>query len=97
MSRKEEIIQIVSEIADMSTKTGFELLNYANELSRFVSSFSSLVNGSNNHSAKLFCIYLVTAQKELSKAAKATLVAGKIGQDWCDARWPTKVLKKIRR
>lgn len=97
MSQYEEIIQIVSEIASMSETASFELINYAEGLSRFVSNFSALVNGSNDPSTKMVCSYFVSAQKELYKAAKATLEAAKIGHDWCGEASPTLVLKKVRR
>lgn len=97
MSQYEEIIQIVSKIASMSETTSFELINYAEGLSRFVSNFSALVNGSNDPSTKMVCSYFVSAQKELYKAAKATLEAAKIGHDWCGETSPTLVLKKVRR
>lgn len=97
MSQYEEIVRIVSEIANMSEITCFELINYAEELSHFVSNFSALVNGSKDPSTKMVCSHFVAAQKELYKAAKATLEAAKIGHDWCSDTLPTLVLKKIRR
>ena len=97
MSQYEEIIQIVSEITIMSETASFELINYAEGLSRFVSNFSTLVNGSDDPLTKMVCSYFISAEKELYKAAKATLQASKIGHDWCGGTSPTLVLKKVRR
>lgn len=96
MSQYEEIIQIVEEIASMSETSSFELIRYAENLGRFVSSFSTLVNGTNDLAAKQVNNYFITAQKELYKAAKSTLEAAKIGYDWCGDTSPKLVLKKVR-
>lgn len=83
MSQYEEVVQVVESIAGDSETKSYELIQYAERLGRFIASFSSVVNGTNDPSAKNVCTSFTTAQKELYKAAKASLEVAKSDYDWC--------------
>lgn len=97
MSQYEELVQIVGDISGDSESKSYEFLQYAESLGRFVASFSAIVNGTNDVSAKIVCNSFVAAQKDLYKAAKASLEAAKTGYDWCGGAAPQLVLKKVKR
>ena len=96
MSQYEKVVQIVESIAGDSETKSYELIQYAESLGRFIASFSSITNGTNDPAAKNVCVAFTTAQKELYKAAKASIEAAKAGYDWCGDTSKTLVLKKVR-
>jgi len=96
MSQYEELVQIVELISSDSETKSYEILQYAESLGRFLQSFTSLVNGTNDPSAKTVCDAFLTAQKRLYVAAKETLLAAQAGYDWCGDAPKELVLKKIR-
>lgn len=97
MSRYEELVQIVEIISSDSETRSYEILQYVESLGRFVQKFSAVVNGTQDPSAKIVYCSFVEAQKELYKAAKATLEAAKAGYDWCGDSPKELVLKKVMR
>lgn len=96
MSQYEEVVQVVESIANDSETKSYELIQYAEGLGRFIANFSAAVNGTNDPSAKEVCAAFLSAQKELYKAAKASLEAAQAGYDWCGDTQKTLVLKKVR-
>lgn len=97
MSQYEELVQIVEMISSESEMKSYEILQYAESLGRFVQNFSAVVNGTQDPSAKIVYSSFLEAQKELYKAAKATLEAAKAGYDWCGDSPKELVLKKVMR
>lgn len=97
MSQYEEIAYIIENIASNSETKSYELIQCAENLGKFVTSFLSVVKGTNDPSAKEVYASFISAQKELYKAAKAMLEVAKTGYDWCEDEPKTLVLKKIRR
>lgn len=95
-SKYEEVVQIVESIAGGSETKSYELIQYAGSLGRFIASFSSITNGTNDPVAKNVCVAFTAAQKELYKAAKASIEAAKAGYDWCGNASKNLVLKKVR-
>lgn len=96
MSQYEEVVQVVESIANDSETKSYELIQYAEGLARFIANFSAAVNGTNDPSAKEVRAAFLSAQKELYKAAKASLEAAQAGYDWCGDTQKTLVLKKVR-
>lgn len=96
MSREEEVKQFVRSVADDSAEKAYEISQWAEVLGRFRASFSSVVNGTNDISAKEVCDSFLGAQKELNKAAKAYAETAKAGYDWCGDNQKTLVFKKVR-
>lgn len=96
MSQYEEIVQVVESIANDSETKSYELIRYAEGLGRFIANFSATVNGTNDSSAKDVYAAFLSAQKELYKAAKASMEAAQAGYDWCGDTQKTLVLKKVR-
>ncbi len=60
MSQYEEVVQVVESIAGGSETKSYELKQYAESLERFIASFSSVVNGTNDPSAKNVCVSFTT-------------------------------------
>ena len=95
-SQYEEVVQIVESIAGDSETKSYELIKYAESLGRFIASFSSITNGTNDPVDRNVCASFTTAQKELYKAAKASIEAAKAGYDWGGNASKNLVLKKVR-
>lgn len=96
MSQYEELVQVIRNISNNSETKSYELIQYAENIGRFIASFSSVVNGTNDWSAKDVYTAFLSAQKELYKAAKASMEAAQAGYDWCGDTQKTLVLKKVR-
>lgn len=96
MSQYEELVQVIRSISNNSETKSYELIQYAESIGRFIASFSSVVNGTNDSSAKDVYTAFLSAQKELYKAAKASIEAARAGYDWCGDTQKTLVLKKVR-
>ena len=96
MSQYEEIVQVVESIASDSETKSYELIQYAEGLRRFIANFSAAVNGTNDPSAREVSAAFLAAQKELYKAARASIEAAQAGYDWCGDTQKTLVLKKVR-
>lgn len=96
MSRYEEIVQVVEKIASDSEIKSYEIIRYAEGLERFRANFSAVVNGTNDPSAREVCTAFLVAQKELYKAAKASVEAAQAGYDWCGGTEKKHVLKKVK-
>lgn len=97
MSKYEEIVWIIETLSNDSEEKGYELVQCAESLGRVTASFSGIINGTNDSSAKTVYGSFITAQKELYKAAKALLTAASTGHDWCEGTSPKLQLKKVRR
>ena len=97
MNQYEELVQIVESISSDSEMKSYEILQYAESLGCFVQSFSAVVNGTQDTSANVVRSSFMEAQKNLYKAAKATLEAAQAGYDWCGGSQKELVLKKVRR
>lgn len=97
MSQYEELVQIVEGISADSETKSYEIFQYAESLGHFVQSFSAVVNGTQDSSANTVRSLFMEAQKELYKAAKATLEAAQAGYDWCGDAPKELVLKKVMR
>ena len=96
MSQYGEVVQVVESIANESETKSYELIKYAKGVECFIANFSATVNGTNDPSAKAVCAAFLSAQKELYKAAKASIEAAQAGYDWCGDTQKTLVLKKVR-
>ena len=94
MSKYEELLQIVEIISSDTENSGYQLLQYTESIGRFIASFSNLVNGTNDSSAKAVVASFSNAQKELYMATKSLLEAAKAGNDWCGADSPKLQLTK---
>lgn len=97
MSQYEELVQIVESISTDSETKSYEILQYAESLGRFVQSFSAVVIGTQDPSANIVRSSFMEAQKELYKAAKATLEAAQAGYNWCGDAPKELILKKVMR
>ena len=97
MSQYEEVVQVVEGIAGDAETKSYALIQYAESLGRFIASFSSVVSGTNVSSAKDVYTAFLSAQKELYKAAKASIEAARAGYEWCGDTQKTLVLKKVRK
>lgn len=96
MSQYEELVQVIQSISNDSEIKSYELIQYAEGLGRFIANFSVAVNGTNDSSARDVYAAFLSAQKELYKAAKASMEAAQAGYDWCGDTQKTLVLKKVR-
>ena len=96
MSQYEEVVLVVESIASDSETKSYELIQYAEGLGRFIANFSATVNGTNDPSVREVCADFLSAQRELYKAAKASIEAAQAGYDWCGDTQKTLVLKKVR-
>ena len=96
MSQEEEVKQIVGSIAGEAETKSYELIQHAEGIGRFIASFSAITNGTNDLAAKKVCAAFTAAQKELLKAAKASIIAANAGHDWCGGTPKTHVKKKVR-
>lgn len=97
MSKLEETVYFIASIAENSEIVAHQLLQCTEKLSRDAVVLSNIFEGSNDSIALTAKSSLTTAQKELCKAAKALIVAGKAGYDWCDGHSPNYQKKKVRR
>ena len=86
---------MVASIAADSEVKGYELSQYAENIGQFIANFSVAVNGTSDAHAKQVCDLFRGAQKNLYIAAKISLEAAKVGNDWCGTS-PQHVLKKVR-
>ena len=84
MSKLEETIYVIASIAENAEIVAHQLLQCAEKLSRDTVVLSDVFEETNDSIALTAKSSLTTAQKELCKAAKALIVAGKAGYDWCD-------------
>lgn len=96
MSQYEELVQVIRSISNNSETKSYELIQYAESIARFIASFSSVVNGTNDSSAKDVYNAFLSAQKDLYKAAKTSVEAAQAGYNWCGDTQKILVLKKIR-
>lgn len=96
MSQYKEVIQVVKSIASDSERRSYVLAQYAEEIGRFRANFSAAVNGTNDSSAREVCAAFLATQKELCKAAKASVEAAQAGYDWCGDTQKKHVLKKVK-
>lgn len=96
MSQYEEIVQVVEYISNDSETKSYEIFQYAESLGRFLQSFTALVSGTNDPSARTVCDAFLAAQKNLYIASKATMEAAQAGYEWCGDSPKELVLKKVR-
>lgn len=97
MSKLEETVYFIACIAEDSEIVAHQLVQCAEKLSRDYAALSSIFEGTNDSIVLTTKSSLTTAQKELYKAVKALIVAGKAGNDWCDGQSPNYQKKKVRR
>ena len=97
MSKLEETVYLIACIAEDSEIVAHQLAQCAEKLSRDSAVLSNIFEGTNDSRALTTKSSLTTAQKELYKAVKALVVAGKAGSDWCDGHSPNYQKKKVRR
>lgn len=97
MSKLEETVYFIACIAEDSEIVAHQLVQCAEKLSRDYAALSSIFEGTNDSIVLTTKSSLTTAQKELYKAVKALIVAGKAGNDWCDGHSPNYQKKKVRR
>lgn len=97
MSKLEETVYFIACIAEDSEIVAHQLVQCAEKLSQDYAALSSIFEGTNDSIVLTTKSSLTTAQKELYKAVKALIVAGKAGNDWCDGHSPNYQKKKVRR
>lgn len=97
MSKLEETVYFIACIAENSEIVAHQLMQCAEKLSRDSAVLSSVFEGTNDSIVLTAKSSLTAAQKELYKAAKALVIAGKAGNDWCDGHSPNYQKKKVRR
>lgn len=97
MSQYEELVQVVESISSVTEEKSYEIFQYAENLGHFVQNYNSIVNGTNDPSAKTVYTSFLSAQKKLYIATKAAMEAAQTGFDWCGGSQKELVLKKLRR